>query len=128
MYNPYSSHSYASLNFGNPLYYLCGSNICYMSSGVAVLVVGVIITSVTFQNLQSWNDAKKEGYVGPVLIGAGLLLMGRGVVPKISEGDCHVALRRHWHAICRTFVVSNSGQGLVLDHMLLIVHWDTCSK
>ena len=107
MYSPYSSHSYASLSFGNPLYYLCTSNISCVSSGVAILVVGVIITSVTFQNLQSWNEAKKEGFAGPILIAAGLLLMGRGVVSKVGDGECNASVRHRWNAICRTLVVSN---------------------
>ena len=54
------SGSYSSLYLGNPLTYLFNSTLCYVVSGVAILVVGVIITSVTFQNLDPLHEGKTK--------------------------------------------------------------------
>ena len=97
--------SYISLNVGNPLCYLLGGSLCYLVSGVSVLVVGVIITSVTFQNLDHHYLANKERYAGPVLICAGILIMGKGAVFHVKECQCRNALKRHWNGLCRRLVV-----------------------
>ncbi|KAK2150724.1 hypothetical protein LSH36_393g01017 [Paralvinella palmiformis] len=96
--------SYISLNVSNPLCYLLGGSLCYLVSGVSVLVVGVIITSLTFQNLDHHYLANKERYAGPILICAGILIMGKGAVFHVKECQCRNALKRHWNGLCRRLV------------------------
>ena len=104
------SGSYISLNIGNPLCYFLGGTLCYILSGLAILVIGVVITSVTFQNLDAHRDAKKERYAGPILIGAGILLMGKGAVFRIKESECHTSLKRTWRGIRRRLRVCIQSQ------------------
>ena len=78
-----ASHaSYRPLQYNNPLFYLFTSALCYIVSGVTILCMGVIITSVTFQNLESYEQSKKERYAGPILMAVGLLVMGKGAFYK----------------------------------------------
>ncbi len=101
--------SYSSLYLGNPLSYLFNSTLCYVVSGVAILVVGVIITSVTFQNLDPFHEGNKGRYAGPVLMGAGILVMGRGAIYKIRnhEWHCRGFISRQRAFIRRLFRVSD---------------------
>ena len=112
------SGSYISLNIGNPLCYILGGTLCYIVSGIAVLVVGVIITSITFQNLEGHHEANKERYAGPILIVAGILIMGKGAVFRIKESECHSAIKRRWNGLCRRLTVRKS---LDVCHMCFVV-------
>ncbi|XP_041363571.1 uncharacterized protein LOC121379148 isoform X2 [Gigantopelta aegis] len=69
---------------GNTCAYLLGNAMCYIISGLMLLVVGVIITSLTFQNLEEHDD-NKERYAGPVLIGAGILVIARGAFSRLRR-------------------------------------------
>ena len=97
--------SYSSLNVvGNPLSYLFDTNLCYVISGVLVLVVGVIITSLTFQNLDPYHEGNKARFAGPILMVAGVLIMGRGAFNKLQQYDCSNLLNRHrnlWRRLLR---------------------------
>ncbi|XP_076459068.1 uncharacterized protein LOC143292544 isoform X2 [Babylonia areolata] len=79
---------------GNPCTDLLGNALCYIISGMMLLVVGVIITSLTFQNLEAYKDENKERYAGPVLIGAGVLVLARGAFSKLRPQRSHLARRR----------------------------------
>ena len=102
------SGSYLSLNFSNPLCYFLGGTLCYIVSGLAILVVGVIITSVTFQNLDVHLQESKHSYAGPIMIGAGILIMGKGAMFRIKESECHNTIKRHWDGLCRRLVVGSA--------------------
>lgn len=52
-----------------------------------MLVFGVIITSVTFQNLERHIDGNIERYLGPVLIVVGSLLLARGTFKQFHSGE-----------------------------------------
>lgn len=101
------SSSALSLNSSNPLCFFLGGTLCYIVSGVAVLVVGVIITSVAFQNLDVHLQESKHSYAGPIMIGAGILIMGKGAAFRVKESDCHLALKRHWNTLRRRLTVSH---------------------
>ena len=47
----------------NPCNHLLGNALCYIVSGSILLVVGVIITSLTFQNLDGTDSENKERLV-----------------------------------------------------------------
>ncbi|XP_046561644.1 uncharacterized protein LOC124270650 [Haliotis rubra] len=79
---------------GNPCTYLLGNALCYIISGMLLLVVGVIITSLTFQNLEDYQDENKERYAGPVLIGAGILVIARGAFSRLRPHRSNLARRR----------------------------------
>ncbi|VDI05080.1 uncharacterized protein LOC143047051 [Mytilus galloprovincialis] len=66
------------IQYENPCLLLIGNALCYIISGLALLVFGVIVTSVTFQNLERHTEGNTERYVGPVLIVVGALLLARG--------------------------------------------------
>lgn len=107
--------SYNSLNVvGNPLSYIFDTTLCYVIWGVIVLVVGVIITSLTFQNLDPYHEGNKARFAGPVLMAFGILIMGRGAFNKLQHHDFTALLNRHrnfWRRffrvtiICRFFVI-----------------------
>ncbi|PVD38662.1 hypothetical protein C0Q70_01280 [Pomacea canaliculata] len=79
---------------GNPCTYLLGNALCYIISGMMLLVVGVIITSLTFQNLEAYKDENKERYAGPVLIGAGVLVLARGAFSRLRPQRAPSGRRR----------------------------------
>jgi hypothetical protein len=62
----------------NPCVLLIGNPLCFIISGLWLLVFGVIITSVTFQNLERHREGNSERYVGPILIVVGALVLARG--------------------------------------------------
>ncbi len=113
------SGSYMSLNIGNPLCYILGGTLCYIVSGVAILVVGVIITSVTFQNLDHHNDSNKERYAGPILIVVGILIMGKGAVFRIKESECRILIERRWQGFCRRLAVRKKFMEFVIHVITL---------
>ncbi|CAG5126581.1 unnamed protein product [Candidula unifasciata] len=78
----------------NPCTYLLGNSLCYVVSGSFLLVVGVIITSLTFQNLDSSSGENKERYAGPVLIAAGVLVMARGALGRLWPRRTTLSSRR----------------------------------
>ncbi|KAK6187241.1 hypothetical protein SNE40_005309 [Patella caerulea] len=59
-----------------------------------LLVVGVIITSLSFQNLENYSDEKKERYVGPVMIAAGILVIARGAFGRLRPPRSELSRRR----------------------------------
>ncbi|KAH9502310.1 hypothetical protein Btru_073430 [Bulinus truncatus] len=78
----------------NPCSYLLGNSLCYIISGCLLLVVGVIITSLTFQNLDGTSSENKERYAGPVLIAAGVLVMARGALSRLWPQRRTMSARR----------------------------------
>ncbi|KAI8796848.1 hypothetical protein BgiMline_004479 [Biomphalaria glabrata] len=78
----------------NPCSYLLGNSLCYIISGCLLLVVGVIITSLTFQNLDGTSSENKERYAGPVLIAAGVLVMARGALSRLWPRRRTMSARR----------------------------------
>lgn len=66
------------IQYENPCLLLVGNALCYIISGLALLVFGVIVTSVTFQNLERHTEGNTERYIGPVLIVVGALVLARG--------------------------------------------------
>ncbi|GFR96715.1 hypothetical protein ElyMa_004458800 [Elysia marginata] len=78
----------------NPCNHLLGNALCYIVSGSILLVVGVIITSLTFQNLDSTDSENKERYAGPVLIAAGVLVMARGALSRLWPQRRTLSARR----------------------------------
>ena len=46
------------------------------------------------QNLEAYRDENKERYAGPVLIGAGVLVLARGAFSKLRPPRSHLARRR----------------------------------
>lgn len=66
------------IQYENPCLLLIGNALCYIISGLALLVFGVIVTSVTFQNLERHTEGNTERYIGPVLIVVGALVLARG--------------------------------------------------
>ncbi|XP_059168271.1 uncharacterized protein LOC131950218 [Physella acuta] len=78
----------------NPCSYLLGNSLCYIISGCLLLVVGVIITSLTFQNLDGTSSENKERYAGPVLIAAGVLVMARGALSRLWPRRQTMSARR----------------------------------
>lgn len=46
------------------------------------------------QNLEAYKDENKERYAGPVLIGAGVLVLARGAFSKLRPPRSHLARRR----------------------------------
>ena len=48
---------------------ILGNALCYIISGLILLVIGVVITSATFQNLESgYEEEHTERFAGPILI------------------------------------------------------------
>ncbi|XP_005098051.1 uncharacterized protein LOC101856424 [Aplysia californica] len=78
----------------NPCSNLLGNALCYIISGTLLLVVGVIITSLTFQNLDGQNGENKERYAGPVLIAGGVLVMARGALSRLWPRRRTLSARR----------------------------------
>ncbi|GFO23408.1 hypothetical protein PoB_004991300 [Plakobranchus ocellatus] len=78
----------------NPCNHLLGNALCYIVSGSILLVVGVIITSLTFQNLDGPDNENKERYAGPVLIAAGVLVMARGALSRLWPRRRTLSARR----------------------------------
>lgn len=76
---------------GKPCSHILGSVLCYVISGMMLLVVGVIITSLTFQNLENLS---KERYAGPILITAGILLIAKGAFTRYRPQRSELARRR----------------------------------
>ena len=72
------------IRYENPCIVLLGNAICYVISGLILLVVGVIITSLTFQNLERYEHEKTERYAGPILIVVGILILARGAFSQIK--------------------------------------------
>lgn len=72
------------IRYENPCIVLLGNAICYVISGLILLVVGVIITSLTFQNLERYENEKTERYAGPILIVVGILVLARGAFSQIK--------------------------------------------
>lgn len=79
---------------GNPCRYLIANSLCYIISGLLLLVVGVIVTSLAFQNLEHYQDEKQERYAGPVLIAAGALIMAKGVYNQWRPRQIRLARQR----------------------------------
>ncbi|GAB1610126.1 uncharacterized protein LOC115212097 isoform X1 [Argonauta hians] len=80
---------------GNPCAYLLENALCYIISGLLLLVVGVIITSLTFQNLEDYkNEHHVNRYAGPVLIGAGILVIARGALSHLCPQRSQFARQR----------------------------------
>ena len=80
--------------YGHPCLYMVGTSLCYIVSGLSLLVVGIILTSLTFHNLKFYKNGIKERYAGPVLIGAGILVIGRAIFNQMRAGSPH-APRTH---------------------------------
>ncbi|XP_036358824.1 uncharacterized protein LOC115212097 isoform X7 [Octopus sinensis] len=79
---------------GNPCAYLLENALCYIISGLLLLVVGVIITSLTFQNLEDYKNEHVNRYAGPVLIGAGILVIARGALSHLCPQRSQFARQR----------------------------------
>lgn len=79
---------------GNPCTYLLENALCYIISGLMLLVVGVIITSLTFQNLEDYKEEQINRYAGPVLIGAGILVIARGALSHLCPQRSQFARQR----------------------------------
>lgn len=79
---------------GNPCTYLLENALCYIMSGLMLLVVGVIITSLTFQNLEDYKEEQINRYAGPVLIGAGILVIARGALSHLCPQRSQFARQR----------------------------------
>lgn len=79
---------------GNPCTYLLENALCYIMSGLMLLVVGVIITSLTFQNLEDYKEEQINRYAGPVLMGAGILVMARGALSHLCPQRSQFARQR----------------------------------
>lgn len=79
---------------GNPCTYLLENALCYIISGLMLLVVGVIITSLTFQNLEDYKEEQINRYAGPVLMGAGILVMARGALSHLCPQRSQFARQR----------------------------------
>ncbi|CAG5117047.1 unnamed protein product [Candidula unifasciata] len=91
---PSEIESSRSFSGANPCSNLLGNSICYVISGCLLLVVGVIITSLTFQNLDGTSAENKERYAGPVLIAAGALVMARGALSRLWPRRRTMSARR----------------------------------
>lgn len=79
---------------GNPCTYLLENALCYIMSGLMLLVVGVIITSLTFQNLEDYKEEQINRYAGPVLMGAGILVIARGALSHLCPQRSQFARQR----------------------------------
>ncbi|XP_060077741.1 uncharacterized protein LOC132557269 [Ylistrum balloti] len=79
--------AHRNLHYGNPCLFLIGNALCYIISGLILLVIGVIITSLTFQNLEHHDSETSERYAGPILIVVGVLVLARGALNHIRPGD-----------------------------------------
>ncbi|ESO99599.1 hypothetical protein LOTGIDRAFT_173664 [Lottia gigantea] len=78
----------------NACSYLLGNTMCYVISGMMLLVVGVIITSMSFQNLEDYKDEERERYAGPVMIAAGVLVLARGAFSRLRPPRSELSRRR----------------------------------
>ena len=85
--HPRDVNYHGNLRYGNPCLILIGNSLCYIISGLVLLVIGVSITSMTFQNLEHHETETSERYAGPILIVIGILVMARGALTHIRPGD-----------------------------------------
>ena len=68
-------------------------------------VVGLLVSRafIFIINAIFCLPGNKERYAGPVLMGAGILVMGRGAFWKLKQLDCRATLNRHralWRRLC----------------------------